>query len=67
MAWLHAPEGAAAYEEATDRGNHLIPGTATQKLLAGRTIAEYPPNETPVYSEFAKKYDEMLAKAGEAR
>jgi ABC-type Fe3+ transport system substrate-binding protein len=67
MAWLHSAEGAAAYEEATDRGNHLIPATATAKLLAGRTVAEFPADETATYSAFAKKYDEMLAKAGEAR
>ncbi|HTY66545.1 MAG TPA: ABC transporter substrate-binding protein [Alphaproteobacteria bacterium] len=40
--WLATPEGGKVYEDATDRGNPLLPNTKTHALLAGHTMAEYP-------------------------
>src|SRR5262249_21736647 len=41
-AWLATPEGALAYERATDRGNPLVAGTAAARLLQGHQLAEWP-------------------------
>ena len=39
--WLATPEGAKAYEDATDRGNPFIAGTKTNALLKGHPISQF--------------------------
>ena len=39
--WLATPEGAKAYEDATDRGNPFIAGTKTDALLRGTRLSQY--------------------------
>ena len=67
LAWLVSPEGAAAYEAATDRGNALIAGTNTAALLEGVTLAEWPPAETETYTELQTRFNEILASGGTER
>jgi iron(III) transport system substrate-binding protein len=43
--WLDTPEGAKAYEDATDRGNPLVQGTRTRALIQGHTMAQFPPDQ----------------------
>lgn len=67
LSWLTSPEGAKAYEEATNRGSHLLEGTKTQALLDGLAIAEWPPEETAEFSEIGEAFNEILATAGTAQ
>ena len=67
LAWLASPAGAKAYEEATNRGSHLLPGTRTAALLEGKTIAEWPPTETEAFAGIQTDFNEMLAAVGAAR
>lgn len=67
LAWLASPEGNIAYEEATNRGSHLIKGTKTQALVEGKNLAEWPPEKTDAYSVISERFNGILAEAGEAR
>ena len=67
LAWLASPEGNKAYEEATDRGSHLIEGTNTYQLVQGKNISEWPPEKTDEYSAVSEAFNGILAAAGEAR
>ena len=62
--WLATPAGARAYEEATGRGNYLIEGTETSRLLAGRTIAEFTPDQTERMLPILTRFNTMLATGG---
>jgi iron(III) transport system substrate-binding protein len=61
LSWLVTPEGAKAYEAATNRGNHLLKGTKTAALLAGAAIAEFPADEIDQYKAISKKFNKILA------
>jgi ABC-type Fe3+ transport system substrate-binding protein len=61
--WLATPEGARAYEAATERGHPLLPETETGKRLAGLTLAEWPMAEKDTY---ARIYEAMNARVNEA-
>jgi iron(III) transport system substrate-binding protein len=39
LKWLGSKSGALAYEEASQRGNHLVPETKTAQLLKGKALA----------------------------
>jgi ABC-type Fe3+ transport system substrate-binding protein len=65
-AWLATPEGALAYERATDRGNPLVAGTAAQRLLAGHQLAEWPMDRKADYARLLDLYNGMVNEA-EAR
>lgn len=67
LAWLTSPDGARAYEDATSRGNHLLPGTRTRALVQGRTTAEFPPERTAEYQALARRFNELMQTAGTAR
>ena len=58
--WLASPEGAEAYEDATDRGNPLIEGTKTEALLRGRTLAQYPPEQSAREAEVVEHFNKLL-------
>jgi iron(III) transport system substrate-binding protein len=58
--WLASPEGAKAYEDATDRGNPLIEGTKTEALLRGRPIAQYPPEQAKREAEIVERFNKLL-------
>lgn len=67
LAWLVSPEGAMAYEEATNRGSHLLEGTRTAELVKNVKTSEWPAEETEEYSEIGEAFNAILAKVGEAR
>lgn len=58
--WFATPEGAKAYEDATDRGNPLIEGTKTEAMLRGRTIAEYPPDQADREAKAVEQMNKLL-------
>jgi ABC-type Fe3+ transport system substrate-binding protein len=62
-AWLATPEGARAYEAATERGHPLLPETETGRRLQGLTLAEWPMAEKDVY---ARIYEAFNARVNEA-
>jgi ABC-type Fe3+ transport system substrate-binding protein len=67
LAWLSTDEGAIAYEEATGRGNPLVPGTKTAKLIAGRRISEWPPEKSDQLGALNEHYIKLLEAVGAAR
>lgn len=62
-AWLHTDEGAQAYEAATGRGSQYL-DTETAALLEGRTIAEWPLEETPTLRELTEEFTAILESSG---
>jgi len=64
VAWLGTPEGALAYEEATQRGSTLVPGTRTAEMLRGKTVFEYGPDETDVFRRHLTRFNETLKQGG---
>jgi iron(III) transport system substrate-binding protein len=58
--WLATPEGARAYEDATDRGNPLLEGTKTEALLRGRTIAQHAPEQAKHEAEIVERFNKLL-------
>ena len=67
LSWLATPEGAAAYEGATSRGNHLMEGTKTYDLVKNAEVAEWPAEETDKYQETFAVFNKILGSAGAAR
>lgn len=62
VGWLATEEGAMAYEGATSRGNHLVPGTKTADLLEGVTTTTYLFNEVQKLAELGAKYDQVIGR-----
>jgi iron(III) transport system substrate-binding protein len=62
--WLATPEGARAYEDATDRGNPAIAGTRTQEMLKGHTIAVFPIAQSAREAELVDKFNRLIAEGG---
>lgn len=67
LAWLASDEGALAYEAATFRGNPLVPATKTAQLIKGRTIVEYPPDQSETLGKVNEAFNRILEAVGEAR
>jgi len=67
LSWLVSSTGAKAYEDATNRGSHLLEGTRTHTLVKEAKTAEYPATETGIYTEVATKFNKILSSAGAAR
>jgi ABC-type Fe3+ transport system substrate-binding protein len=67
LAWLATEEGALAYEAATSRGNPLVPSTKTAKLIKGRDISEYPPQQSDTLGKVNDEMNKMLETVGAAR
>ena len=63
-AWLTTPEGAAAYEAATGRGNPLLAGSQIGALLGPRRLTEYPLPETAAYQAVSEKLNAALKARG---
>jgi iron(III) transport system substrate-binding protein len=64
--WLATPEGAKVYEAATGRGHAGVEGTEVQKLLAGRTLAEFSPDKVPANLEMFERFNNSIAAGGQA-
>ena len=67
LAWLASDTGAAAYENATHRGNPLIPSTRTAQLIAGRDIVECPPDKSDELGRINQRMNAVLEAVGAAR
>jgi iron(III) transport system substrate-binding protein len=65
--WLATPEGAKAYEDATDRGNPAIEGTRTREMLKGHTIAVFPIEQSAREAELVEKFNKLIADGGKPR
>ncbi len=61
-AWLATPDGARAYEAATERGHPLMEETETGKRVQRLTLAEWPMAEKDVY---ARIYEAFNARVNE--
>ena len=53
--WLTTESGATAYEDATSRGNPLLPGTDAAKLVEGRTISDFSPEKAGELADWLTK------------
>jgi iron(III) transport system substrate-binding protein len=62
-AWLATPDGARAYEQATERGHPLLPETDTGRRVGRLTLAEWPMAQK---DEYARIYEAMNARVNEA-
>jgi iron(III) transport system substrate-binding protein len=67
LAWLASDEGALAYEAATFRGNPLVPATKTAQLIRGRSVVEYPPEQSDTLGKVNEAFNRILEAVGEAR
>lgn len=67
LSWLVTPEGAAAYEAATNRGSHMMEGTKTHELIRDAATSEWPAHETDRYQAAFKDFNKILGSAGAAR
>ncbi len=63
--WLATPEGAKVYEDATGRGHAGVQGTEVQKLLAGRTLAEFSADKVPENLEMFERFNKAIASGGQ--
>jgi iron(III) transport system substrate-binding protein len=58
--WLATPEGAKAYEDATDRGNPFIPTTKTYALLHGHPISQFTVEQAPQEAAVVQRINKMI-------
>lgn len=58
--WLDSQEGATAYEQATYRGNPLLPGTKTGALVKGKKLSDFGPNEAAGLLKYLKQFATVL-------
>jgi len=60
MRWLLSLEGAEAYEKATNRGNPWIEGTEASKLLHGKNLSTFSPEQSQEFTDISKKIEKIL-------
>jgi iron(III) transport system substrate-binding protein len=58
--WLASPEGAAAYEKATGRGNIFVEGSNLAVALKGKQISTFGADEMDKASALMSKYVKMI-------
>lgn len=58
--WLNSEEGQKAYMGVAERGNPLYPGSAYAKLVAGKQLATWGPNQAAQQTQLLKKYADEL-------
>jgi iron(III) transport system substrate-binding protein len=58
--WLATPEGAKAYEDATDRGNPFIPGTKTYTMLRGHNTSQFPVEQAATEAATVARINKMI-------
>src|SRR5690625_42886 len=61
VTWLTTEKGAKAYEEATGRGNPVVPGTQTYQMLSEVDVAEWPFDQNEKLAEINDKFNAILA------
>jgi hypothetical protein len=57
---LPSPEGAKAYEDATDRGNPFIEGTKTNALLKGHQLSQFTVEQAPQEAAIVQRINKMI-------
>jgi ABC-type Fe3+ transport system substrate-binding protein len=65
--WLMTDQGAKLYEQATSRGNPLVPSTETYKMLQDVKVAEWSFDDTEKLADLNEKYNAILADGPKAR
>jgi len=60
IAWLLSFEGSSAYERATFRGNPWIEGTDTHKLIMGKKLCSFTPEQSQVFADISKKLERIF-------
>jgi iron(III) transport system substrate-binding protein len=58
--WLATPEGAKAYEDATDRGNPFIASTKTYALLRGHPVSQFTVEQAPQEAAVVQRINKMI-------
>jgi iron(III) transport system substrate-binding protein len=58
--WLATPEGAKAYEDATDRGNPFIASTKTYALLKGHPVSQFTVEQALQEAEVVQRINKMI-------
>ena len=58
--WLATPEGANAYEGATDRGNPLIASTKTHALLQGHPLSQFTVEQAAQEAAVVQRINKMI-------
>jgi len=58
--WLTSYEGATAYESASGRGTPLIKGTKTQKMLSGKRLSSFTPENLKDFARIQKEIENIL-------
>jgi iron(III) transport system substrate-binding protein len=58
--WLATPEGAQAYEDATDRGNPFITTTKTYALLKGHAISQFSVEQAAQEAAVVQRINKMI-------
>lgn len=67
LAWLASEDGALAYEQATGRGNPMMPKTKTAQFIKGKKLSEWPPEKSGELGALNDLFNEMLETVGAAR
>lgn len=67
LSWLATEQGALSYEEATGRGNPLIPKTKTAQFLKGKKLSEWAPEKSGELGALNEHFNKMLEAVGAAR
>lgn len=62
-AWLATPEGARAYEAATERGHPMMSETETGRRVGNLTLAEWPMAEKDEYARLFELYNSRVNEA----
>ncbi len=58
--WLATPEGAKAYEDATDRGNPFIASTKTYALLHGHQVSQFSVDQAAQEAATVQRINKMI-------
>lgn len=67
LSWLASEEGALAYEDATGRGNPMMPKTKTAQFIKGKKLSEWPPEKSEELGALNEHYNKLLETVGAAR
>lgn len=67
LSWLSSKDGALAYENATGRGNPMVPETKTAQFIQGKKLSEWPPEKSADLGELNERYNKLLETVGAAR
>ncbi|MGD9944120.1 MAG: ABC transporter substrate-binding protein [Burkholderiaceae bacterium] len=67
LSWLGSEEGAIAYENATGRGSPFVAQTKTAQFIRGKTLSEWPPEQSAELAALNEYYNKLMESVGAAR